>query len=76
MHTEFCHSLLQITIVVIVHMNYCVGYSTCQYYEPTNCKIGLLKLRVQVNKVISNCTVYGTQVKQIMNTAWFLPSEY
>ena len=40
-------------------MNYCVDFSTCQYYELKNHKIGLLiNQEVQVNKVTSNCILY------------------
>ena len=50
-------------------MNYCLNFSTHLYYEHTNCKIGLMKARVQVNKVI----LYYI-VKQIMNTDFCYPN--
>ena len=72
---NFAIACQRLPYLPLVHMNYCLYFSTCLYYELANCKIGLLKPRsTGVNKVTSNCTLYKTQVKQTLNTNFCYPS--
>ena len=40
---NFAIACYRLPYLAIVHMNYCLDFSTCLYYELTNCKNGLLK---------------------------------
>ena len=47
----------------LVHINYCLGFSTCLYYKLRDFKIALLKFRSTGKKVTSKYTLYKTQIK-------------
>ena len=50
----FAIACQRLPYLAIVHMNYCLYFSLCLYYELANCKIGLLKPRsLGVSKVTS-----------------------
>ena len=52
-------------------MNYCLNFSTCLYYDLTNCKTGLLKPRSTRKKV----TLTVDYIKHKLNKYLILLSE-
>ena len=65
---SFAIACYRLSYLAIVHMNYCLDFSTCMYCDLTNCKIGLLKPRSTGKQ--DYFQLYTIQSTSLMNTKY------